>query len=145
MGYCFAQKTMTRATGRPGGPWGTPAFVSMDFCRDHGILVEACSPVAHGETLKSPEVRDMAKRYGVSVPKPRIRYDLQLNTLSLPKTANLRHMADNAGVDFEILAEDMERLKTIKPLKNYSEYSYFPAFSRKSQERHTTYRVVVKQ
>lgn len=129
--YCFAQETMTRATGRPGGPWGTPTFAPLAFCRDNGILVEAYSPVAHGEILKSPEVRDMAERYGVSVPQLCIRYDLQLGTLPLPKTANPQHMADNAGVDFEISAEDMEVLKAMKPLKDYGEYSFFPVFSGK--------------
>lgn len=103
----------------------------MAFCRDNGILVEACSPVAHGEILKSPEVRDMAEWYGVSVPQLCIRYDLQLGTLPLPKAANPRHMADNAGVDFEISAEDMEVLKAMKPLKDYGEYSFFPVFSGK--------------
>lgn len=103
----------------------------MASCRDNGILVEAYSPVAHGEILKSPEVRDMAEWYGVSVPQLCIRYDLQLGTLPLPKAANPRHMADNARVDFEISAEDMEVLKAMKPLKDYGEYSFFPVFSGK--------------
>ena len=110
---------------------GNTPFALMKFCRDKGILVEAYSPVAHGEILKSPEVRAMAEKYGVTVPQLCIRYELQLGTLPLPKTANPRHMEDNAKVDFEILREDMEILKAMKPLKDYGEYSFFPVFSGK--------------
>lgn len=110
---------------------GNTPFALMDFCQDHGILVEAYSPVAHGEILKSPEVKAMAEKYGVTVPQLCIRYDLQLGTLPLPKTANPRHMEDNARVDFEITPEDMETLKAMKPLKDYGKYSFFPVFSGK--------------
>lgn len=110
---------------------GNTPFALMEFCRDKGILVEAYSPVAHGEILKSPEVRAMAEKYGVTVPQLCIRYDLQLGTLPLPKTANPRHMEDNAKVDFEISREDMEILKAMKPLKDYGEYSFFPVLSGK--------------
>ena len=110
---------------------GNTPLELMDFCRKNGILVEAYSPVAHGEILKSPEVASMAEKYGVTVPQLCIRYDLQLGTLPLPKTANPRHMEDNAQVDFEITPEDMEILKAMKPLKDYGEYSFFPVFSGK--------------
>lgn len=110
---------------------GNTPFALMDFCQDHGILVEAYSPVAHGEILKSPEVKAMAEKYGVTVPRLCIRYDLQLGTLPLPKTANSRHMEDNARVDFEITPEDMDTLKAMKPLKDYGKYSLFPVFSGK--------------
>ena len=101
------------------------------YCRENGILVEAYSPVAHGEILKSEEVRAIAEKYQVTVPQLCIRYDLQLGTLPLPKTANPAHMLENAKVDFEISEQDMEILKSIKPLKDYGEYSSFPVFSGK--------------
>ena len=41
------------------------------------------------------------------------------------------HMLENAKVDFEISEQDMEILKSIKPLKDYGEYSSFPVFSGK--------------
>ena len=110
---------------------GNTPLELMDFCRKNEILVEAYSPVAHGEILKSPEVASMAERYGVTVPQLCIRYDLQLGTLPLPKTVNPRHMEDNARVDFEITPEDMEILKAMRPLKDYGEYSFFPVFSGK--------------
>ena len=108
----------------------TPATL-IEYCQKNGILVEAYSPVAHGEILKSEEVRAIAEKYQVTVPQLCIRYDLQLETLPLPKTANPAHMLENIKVDFEISEQDMEILKSIKPLKDYGEYSSFPVFSGK--------------
>lgn len=58
----------------------TPAAL-MKYCREKNILVEAYSPVAHGEIMKHPEVAAMAEKYHVTIPQLCIRYDLQLGTL----------------------------------------------------------------
>lgn len=108
----------------------TPAEL-MEYCQTNNILVEAYSPVAHGEILKSEEVKEMAEKYQVTIPQLCLRYNLQLGTLPLPKTANPEHMQDNAKVDFIISEQDMEILKNMKPLKDYGEFSNFPVFSGK--------------
>jgi len=68
------------------------------YTQAQGILVEAHSPVAHGELLKNEEVAKIASNYGVSIPQLSIRYTLQLNLLPLPKTANPAHMKENADM-----------------------------------------------
>ena len=102
----------------------------LDFCRSTGILVEAYSPIAHGEILKNADVQAMAEKYGVSVPQLCIRYTLQLGTVSLPKTANPEHMRSNAQVDFVITETDMDALAGIRA-QDYGEHSEFPVFSGK--------------
>ena len=108
----------------------TPAAL-MSYCQKKGILVEAYSPVAHGEMLKYPDVATMAKKYSVSVPQLCIRYTLQLGAVSLPKTENPMHMRQNAELDFVISEQDMKTLKSMEPLKDYGEFSIFPVFSGK--------------
>lgn len=103
----------------------------MDYCRKQEILIEAYSPVAHGEMLKNEEIRKMAETYGVSVPQLCIRYDLQLGALPLPKTADPEHMKENAKVDFKISDGDMEILKRMQRIKDYGEFTEFPVFSGK--------------
>lgn len=110
---------------------GNTPFALLDYCKEQGILAEAYSPVAHGEILKSKEVQEMAERYRVTIPQLCICYCLQLGTLPLPKTANPAHMKENAAVDFVISDADMDRLKSMKPLKDYGEFSAFPVFSGK--------------
>ncbi|MCC7094794.1 MAG: aldo/keto reductase [Ignavibacteriaceae bacterium] len=103
-------------------------FELIDYCKQNNILVEAYSPIAHGELLKNEQVVKMAEKYGVSVPQLAIRYCLDLGLLPLPKTTNPKNMKNNADVDFEISANDLEILKNIEPIKNYGEASNFPVF-----------------
>lgn len=100
----------------------------VDYCQKNDILVEAYSPIAHGEILNQPEIKAMADKYGVTVPQLCIRYTIQLGTISLPKTANPEHMKSNTEVDFEISAEDMEALKNFKKIESYGASSGFPIY-----------------
>ena len=103
----------------------------IQYCDKQGILVEAYSPVAHGELMKNEKVLKMAENYGVSVPQLSIRYCLELGMLPLPKTANPAHMKNNADVDFVISKDDMETLINIKRIENYGQASMFPVYSSK--------------
>ena len=103
----------------------------IEYCQSKGIVMEAYSPVAHGEAMKNAEIAEMAKKYGVSVPQLCIRYDIQLGMIVLPKTANPEHMKSNADVDFVISDEDMEVLKNVERIKNYGEHGFFPVFGGK--------------
>ena len=106
-------------------------FSLIDYCQRKGIAVEAYSPVAHGEALKNAKMKELAEKYGVTVPQLCIRYDIQLGTIVIPKTANPGHMRTNAELDFAISDEDMEILKAIPKIKDYGEYSRFPVFGGK--------------
>jgi diketogulonate reductase-like aldo/keto reductase len=103
-------------------------FDLIEFTESKGILVEAYSPIAHGEAFKNPVITEMADKYKVSVPQLCIRYDLQLGTLPLPKTANPEHMRNNADVDFIITDADMKQLKNLETIKDYGESSFFPVY-----------------
>ena len=103
----------------------------IEYCQQNGIIVEAYSPVAHGEALKNPAIKAMADKYNVSVPQLCIKYDLQLDMVVLPKTANPDHMRTNAELDFVISDEDMEFLKNIEHIRDYGESSFFPVFGGK--------------
>ena len=103
----------------------------IDHCTAKGIVLEAYSPVAHGEALKNPAIAEMAEKYGVSVPQLCIRYDIQLSMIVLPKTANPDHMKANGDVDFIISDEDMEILKNIERIKDYGDSSFFPVYGGK--------------
>jgi diketogulonate reductase-like aldo/keto reductase len=103
----------------------------IQYTQDKEILVEAYSPVAHGELMKNQGVLKMAEKYGVTVPQLGIRYVLQLNLLPLPKTANPAHMKNNAAVDFVISDEDMDFLKNMEQIKDYGDASMFPVYGGK--------------
>lgn len=105
----------------------------IEYCQSKGIVMEAYSPVAHGEALKNPAIKKMADKYGVSIAALCVRYDIQLGMIPLPKTADPAHMADNAKVDFEISEEDMTVLKNVERIKDYGQFGIFPVFGGKMQ------------
>lgn len=103
----------------------------VNFCKANDILIEAYSPIAHGEALKNPEIARMAEKYGVTAAQLCIRYAVQLGTVALPKTAKPEHMRDNADIDFEISEQDMNALIGMEKIKDYGEFTFFPVFSGK--------------
>ncbi|TNE72429.1 aldo/keto reductase [bacterium] len=103
-------------------------FELIEYCKTEGILVQAYSPVAHGELLKNENVAKIAEKYKVTIAQLGIRYCLELGLLPLPKTANPAHLKNNADVDFQISAEDMEYLVNIDPIKDYGSASMFPVY-----------------
>ena len=110
-------------------PGNTPTEL-IDYCAAQDILIEAYSPIAHGEILDNAQVAEMAGRYSVTIPQLCIRYTLQLGTVSLPKTANPDHMHANAQVDFEISDADMAALRDLNAT-DYGSSSRFPVYSGK--------------
>lgn len=104
-------------------------FDLIDYLKGQNILVEAYSPVGHGKILDNPLMRQMAERYGVTIPQLAIRYVIQLGLVALPKTANPDHMRSNADVTFEISEADMATLKAAEPIKDYGDASMFPVYS----------------
>ena len=107
---------------------GNTPFDLLAYCREQGILVEAYSPIAHGAVLSNPLVAQVAARYGVTPAQLCVRYCLELGMLPLPKTANHAHIVNNANVDFQISAADMDELCHAQKISDYGEASYFPVF-----------------
>lgn len=102
----------------------------IKYSQDNDIAVEAFSPVAHGAAMNDDRIVKMAQKYQVSVPQLCIRYDWQLNTIVLPKSANPDHMRANAEIDFEISVDDMQTLAKVGNL-SYGDASAYPVFGGK--------------
>ena len=95
----------------------TPAEL-IEYSQARGMLVEAYSPLGHGNLLKNETVAALAERYGVSLPRLAIRYALQLGLLPIPKSADPEHIETNARVDFEISKEDMDFLRNLEIVRD---------------------------
>lgn len=104
----------------------------LSFCKDQDILVEAYSPIAHGQALKNAQIAAVAERYGVTIPQLCIQYTLQLGTVSLPKSSNPEHIKSNVQLDFVITDQDMALLSGIG--QDYGDDSWWPVFSKKKQQ-----------
>ncbi|MBC7565014.1 aldo/keto reductase [Candidatus Saccharibacteria bacterium] len=88
----------------------------MAYCEQHGIIVEAYSPLATGRILDNEEIKAMADRYGKTVAQICIGYTLQRGTITLPKSVHEEYILENGDVNFEISQEDMAFLNNLKDL-----------------------------
>lgn len=106
----------------------TPTDI-ITYCKEQDILVEAYSPIAHGQILQHPEIKKMAEKYDVSVPQLSIKYCLELGLLPLPKSGNPKHITENAILDFNIEKKDLDELKRIDEITDYGDANVYKVFS----------------
>ena len=107
---------------------GQTPFDIIEYCGKNDIVVEAYSPIAHGEADRIKEVVDIGKKYNKSFAQICLKYQLQLGCVVLPKASSLEHLKDNFDLDFEISDEDMDILNKVKPLDDYGDHDFFPVF-----------------
>lgn len=92
---------------------GNPEEELCRFCEKHGILIEAYSPLATGRIIGNSKIQAIAEKYGKTVAQISIRYTLQRNTITLPKSVHEDYILQNADVDFVISNEDMVYLNSL--------------------------------
>ena len=85
----------------------------VNCCKENGILVEAYSPIATGRLLNNANIEKIAEKYNKSVAQICIRYCLEQGIVALPKAVKKDHILANIDVDFHILEEDMDYLKSL--------------------------------
>lgn len=80
-----------------------------DYCIQKGILLEAYSPLAHGQKLEDPRITQLAKKYNKSNAQILIRWSLQAGHVVIPKSKNPDRIRENADVyDFVLSDSDMK-------------------------------------
>lgn len=80
----------------------------LDFCNNHNICLEAWSPLAQGLIIKDQTVVAMSRKYKKTPAQLIIRWDLQNNIITIPKSVHQNRIQENAEVfDFSITTEDM--------------------------------------
>lgn len=83
----------------------------LDFCQSEGIQLEAWSPIMKGRVLNIQELVSIGEKYGKSAVQVALRWDLQHQVVTIPKSAQQQRIASNADIfDFELSEEDMARI-----------------------------------
>jgi diketogulonate reductase-like aldo/keto reductase len=81
------------------------------FCRQHSIQLEAWSPLMQGKLLDDETLTEIAEKHGKSVAQVILRWDLQNEVVTIPKSVKEHRIYDNASIfDFELSQEEMERI-----------------------------------
>lgn len=93
---------------------GYPQTYTVEFCKAHGILPEAWSPLGRTRVLQDERLAGIAAKYGKSVAQLCVRFALQCGVAPLPKSSSPARMQANLDVfDFVISDEDMDRILTL--------------------------------
>ena len=93
---------------------GYPQTYNVEFCKAHGILPEAWSPLGRTRVLQDDRLAGIVAKYGKSVAQLCVRFALQRGVVPLPKSSSPARMAANLDVfDFVISDEDMDRILTL--------------------------------
>ena len=91
-----------------------PYLVQPDllrFCRDHGIQHAGWSPLMVGRVDEVPEILRIADSHGRTAFQVAIRWALQHQSVTIPKSVRREHIAHNADVfDFELAPEQMQAI-----------------------------------
>ncbi|KAI8975823.1 Aldo/keto reductase [Trametes punicea] len=84
----------------------------VDYCKEHGIVVEAYAPLMRGQW--NDKIVELAKKYNKEPAQFLVRWSLQRGFVPLPKSANPERVISNANVfDFEISDEDMAAVNAL--------------------------------
>lgn len=81
-----------------------------EFCRSKSIQLEAWSPLMQGK-LNDPVLVGIADNYGKTPAQIVLRWDLQNEVVTIPKSSHPGRIRENAAIfDFELTEEDMARI-----------------------------------
>jgi diketogulonate reductase-like aldo/keto reductase len=85
------------------------------LCARQGIVVEAYSPLTHGQRLDHPVLMDIAQRVRRSVAQVLLRWGLQHGLVVLPKSTKPARIAENGALfDFTLDDRAMKELDALE-------------------------------
>jgi diketogulonate reductase-like aldo/keto reductase len=83
----------------------------LDFCKKHKIAFEGYSPLARMKKNDDLLIKKMMRKYSKTYSQIMIKWSLQHDVITIPKSSNRGRILENADVfDYEISDEDMNLL-----------------------------------
>lgn len=81
----------------------------QEYCREHGIVIEAWAPVMRGRAGQVPELASIASKHSKTAEQVCLRWILQKGMTAIPKTVHEERLRENADIfDFELTAEEID-------------------------------------
>lgn len=84
------------------------------YCRAHGIVLQAWSPLGRRRVMEDLSVVRMAEKYGVTAAQLLLKFLLSLDIAVIPKSSTRERMEENLNLpDFELAWEDLSFLRCL--------------------------------
>jgi diketogulonate reductase-like aldo/keto reductase len=85
-----------------------------EYCKKEGIQLEAWAPLKRGELFDEPILIEIAQKYNKSVAQVILRWDLQNEVVTIPKSVKEQRIVANADIfDFELSPEEMGKIESL--------------------------------
>lgn len=89
-----------------------PALLA--YCRDHGIVVEAWSPLTRGRRMDAPAIVAAARAHGKTPAQILLRWGVEHGLVVLPKSVHKERIVENAAIfDFALRPEEIAALDAL--------------------------------
>lgn len=88
----------------------------ITYCQQVGIKVEAWSPLGAGKAAihEQPQLVKLAKKYGVTPAQIVLRWQIQQDIVTIPRSKDPQRMATNFAIwDFELIPEEMAQISAL--------------------------------
>lgn len=86
----------------------------LSFCENESIQLEAWSPLKRGALLDETTIVEIAQKYEKTPAQIILRWDVQTNVITIPKSVNDLRIIENADIfDFSLTEEDVERINKL--------------------------------
>lgn len=86
----------------------------LSFTKKHNIQLEAWSPLMQGQLLDHPVLKEIADKHGKSVAQVILRWDLQHEVITIPKSTKEHRIIENASIfDFELTKDEMDQIDAL--------------------------------
>ncbi len=86
----------------------------LEFCKSNKIQMEAWSPLMQGQIVSVPTVQEIAKKYQKTTAQIVLRWNLQHEVVTIPKSSKPHRIEENAQIfDFELSKEEMDRIDAL--------------------------------
>ena len=86
----------------------------LDYCEKNKIQLEAYSPLTQGAKLNHPRIKEIAKKHDKTPAQVLIRWSLQHNLITIPKSVREERIKENSQVfDYNLTTEDMRILDSL--------------------------------
>jgi diketogulonate reductase-like aldo/keto reductase len=86
----------------------------LSYCQNHKIQVEAWSPILKGRVNEIPLLQRIAKKYHKTPVQVTLRWDLQKDVVTIPKSSKRERIISNAQIfDFELTEEEVRQIEAL--------------------------------
>ncbi len=86
----------------------------LEFCQSHRIQLEAWAPLVKGKIVNEPVAQKLAQKYHKTPAQVVLRWDLQHEVVTIPKSIRRHRIAENADIfDFELSEAEVKELDAL--------------------------------